>query len=106
MTKHQRSILIRQVMRRELTPQPETTCSALHSAHTGKAQCPCKTLRKITYTDLSNNTITGQFCAKHAIELRRDEARGNLEILSDEAAIPFQGEPCYPKVITESDEYF
>jgi hypothetical protein len=106
MTKHQRSILIRQVMRRELTPQPETTCDAYHSRYTGPVKCYCKALRTITYISLSGDPVTGQFCAKHAIELRRDEARGKLEILSDEAAIPFQGEPCYPKIVTESDEYF
>jgi hypothetical protein len=86
MTKHQRSILIRQVMRRELTPQPETTCDAYHSRYTGLAKCPCRSLRTITYLDLSNNTVTGKYCVKHALELSAKGERGELEILSDEAA--------------------
>jgi hypothetical protein len=104
MTKHQRSILIRQIMRRELTPQPETTCDAWHSRYTGPVKCYCKPLRIITYISLGGDPVTGEFCAKHALELRRDEARGRLEILSDEAAgIPFEGEPLHNKEILTQD---
>jgi hypothetical protein len=86
MTKHRRSIPIRQAIRQQLTSRLETTCDAYHSRYTGTAKCPCRSLRTITYVDLSNNTVTGNYCAKHALELSTKGERGELEILSDEAA--------------------
>jgi ribosomal protein S12 len=104
--KHQRAALIRQAIRQQLTPQPETTCDAYHSRYTGTAKCPCQALRKITYLDLSNNTVSGNYCVKHALELSAKGERGLLTILSDEAAgIPFEGEPLHNKEITSRDYY-
>ncbi len=60
------------------------TCTQYHSAFTGLVKCPCKPLRIITYVGLNGEPVPGEYCARHAIELRRDEARGKIEIISDE----------------------
>lgn len=65
----------------------ERQCVEYHSAFTGLVKCPCKPLRIITYA-IDDEPVSGDYCAKHAIELRRDEARGKLEILSDEPLYP------------------
>jgi len=72
------------------------TCSAFHSAFTGLAKCPCKPLRIITYV-IAGEPVSGDYCARHAIALRRRETKGELEITNDEPiyplpeSIPFQG---------------
>lgn len=65
----------------------ERQCSEYYSAFTGLVKCPCKPLRLISYV-IADEPVSGDYCAKHAIELRRDEARGKLEILSDEPLYP------------------
>lgn len=75
----------------------ERQCVGYHRAFTGLVKCPCKPLRIITYVIADEpvaeaptvrTQVSGDYCAKHAIELRRDEARGKLEILSDEPLYP------------------
>ncbi len=84
------------------------TCTAYHSAFTGIVRCPCKPLRIITYMNILG-PVAGEYCARHAIELRRDEARGKIEITSDEPVygpIPFKGEaPEHQPEITVKDYY-
>jgi hypothetical protein len=86
MTKQEGQSLMRAMIRRQLTPQPETTCDAYHSRYTGTAKCPCRSLRTITYAGLDGEPVTGNYCVKHALELSAKGERGLLAILSDEAA--------------------
>jgi hypothetical protein len=106
MTSQERAVLIRQAIRQQLTPPAaKTTCDACHSRYTGTAKCPCQALRKITYV-IAGKQVTGNYCVKHALELSAKGERGELEILSDEAAgIPFEGEPLHNKEITSRDYY-
>lgn len=60
-------------------------CQAYRKSYNqeGLEPCPHKALRSITFKDHTDCT-SGNFCARHAIALRRKEARGAIEILTDE----------------------
>lgn len=83
------------------------TCKAYYKNERGDlVPCPRNPLRNITYQDQSGECTSGEYCDRHAIELRRDECQGRLEILTDEpVAIPFQGEPMPNREIDTKSYY-
>lgn len=80
-------------------------CSAYRKTGGTLSPCRCNPLRIITYQTAAD-VVSGEYCARHALELKRDASRGRLEILTDEpVAIPFQGEPLHNKEISTRDYY-